>query len=399
MTARRVVVTGCGAVTPLGDLPSSLAALTEGRSAVAPPALLDASPFAARLGAEVSGFDARAHFRKPKALKLTDRRTRLAVAAAAMAVDDAGLPAEALEAAGVLLGTASSDLLAADLARALAPDPDRRSAVDVPFFAGRVLDGLNPLWLLQVLPNLASAHVAIQLGARGPNSTAMTDAAAGLQAIGEAAAWIAADECDVVVAGGADTAMHPVAWAGYEQAGLFEPDASGRRLAPGEGSAALVLEERERSLARGARPRGELVGFGTASPAAGEQAASSLARAVGEALAGRRGDGFPAPLLALDLLRPASERKALEAALRLAAGAAHDAAVLDLTPSSGHALAAAGPIAAALLLEGLASPGAAILVASLGLNAQAAALLLVRAGEEPTITRPDPGPPGPGGRE
>lgn len=395
MTARRVVVTGCGAVTPLGDLAPSLAAIAAGTTALAEPTLLDPAPFASRLGAEVGAFDARAHFRKPKALKLTDRRTRLAVAACATAVADAGICGEALEGAGVLLGTASSDLLAADLARALAPDPGRRSATDVPFFAGRVLDGLNPLWLLQVLPNLASAHVAIQLGARGPNSTAMTDAAAGLQAIGEAASWIAGGECDAAVAGGADTAMHPVAWAGYEQAGLFEPDASGRRFAPGEGSAALVLEARERALARGARPKGELLGFGAVGPAGGETAAA-LGRAVGEALAGRELPGSAAPVLALDALRPASERAALQAVLRLAAGAAPDAEVLDVTASAGHALAAAGPIAAALLLQGLAPPGAAILVASLGLSGQAAALLLVRAGEEPTITRPDPGlPPGP----
>lgn len=384
---RRVVVTGLGVVTPLGDARETLAALSRGATGSGRPTLLEPSPFSAREAAEVPDFDARPWFSTPKALKLTDRRTRLGVTASAMAASDAGLPRSeaALEELGVVLGTSGSDLLAEDLSRALAPDEARRSAVDVPFFADRILSGLNPLWLLVVLPNLASAHVGIQLGARGPNSTVMTDTAAGLAALGEGASWIETGEADAVLAGGTDTALHPVAWAAFELAGLFAPDASGRRLCPGEGAAVLVLEEREHAIARGARLLGEVLGAATASPVNGEEPAAALSRAAEAAL--ERAGIAPGTIgvAALDSLRPAPERPALEAAICEALSGAPPAGLLDLTSPLGHALAASGPTAASLLLSGLAPAGAVILVASLGLAGQAAALVLRR--EEPAAGR------------
>lgn len=383
---RRAAVTGAGLLTPAGDALATLAALGRGESALAPPTLLETSPFSVHEAGEVRGFDARPYFETPKALKLTDRRTRLGVAACAMAVADAGLPRGegALSDLGVVLGTSGSDLLVEDLSRALAPDPDRRAAVDVPFFAERVLSGLNPLWLLVVLPNLSSAHVGIQLGARGPNSTVMTDAAAGLSAVGEGASWIRTGEADVLLSGGVDTSLQPVAWADFEKAGLFAPDAAGARLGLGEGAAVLVLEERERALARGARVLGEVLGSSTSSPAGDESPGDALRRAVRGALADAAVEPSSVGAAALDTLRPAPERPALEAALREALGG-RPPSVLDLAPSLGHSLAASGPTAAALLLSGLAPPGAVILVASLGLAGQAAALVLRR--EEPAAGR------------
>lgn len=376
---RRAAVTGVGLLTPAGDAAATLAALGRGERALAAPTLLDTAPFSVHEAGEVRGFDARPYFEQPKALKLTDRRTRLGVAACAMAVADAGLPRGegALEELGVVLGTSGSDLLVEDLSRALAPDEDRRAAFDVPFFAERVLSGLNPLWLLVVLPNLASAHVGIQLGARGPNSTVMTDAAAGLSAVGEGASWIETGEADALLSGGADTSLQPVAWTDFEAAGLFAEDAAGARLLPGEGAAVLVLEERERALSRGARLLGEVLGHATASPAGEEAPEGALRRAVREALSDAGVAASSVGAAALDALRPAGERPALDSALREALGGGPPT-VLDLTPSLGHSLAASGPAAAALLLSGLAPPGAVILVASLGLAGQAAALVLRR---------------------
>lgn len=287
MSARRVVVTGVGLVTPLGTgLPANLEALASGRSAVAPATLLDATPFASSLAGEVPAFDARPFFRAPKALKLCDRRTRLAVAAAALAVADAAFPGSALEALGVAVGTSGSDLGAGELSAAVAraADPERAAEEAAAFGAG-ALPGLNPLWLLVHLPNMASAHVAIQLGARGPNTTVMTGEAAGLQAIVEGAEWIREGRADAVLAGGAESPVHPFAFAAHDQAGRL---GGPRPLVPAEGAAVLLLEERGFALARGARPRAELGAHALSARSAARLAASAPEAPAGplERLAG-----------------------------------------------------------------------------------------------------------------
>ncbi len=110
---------------------------------------------------------------------------------------------------------------------------------------------------------MTSAHVAIQVQARGPNSTIMSDWAAGQQAVGEAAEWIRAGETDAVLAGGADSAIQPFAYAAYEQMGLFA-EHDGPRFVPGEGAAIMLLEEREAALAANRRPacRGRWIRLG-----------------------------------------------------------------------------------------------------------------------------------------
>lgn len=259
MKARRAVVTGLGLVTPLGvGLAATRTALEEGRSAIFPATRFDASPFASPLAGEVSGLDARAWFRVPKALKLCDSRTRMAVSAAAMALADSGFPVGPNDALGVAIGTSGSDLGAAELSAAVGgADEPSLAAVDTAAFGRAALEDLNPLWLLLHLPNMASAHVAIQLEARGPNTTVMTGWAAGLSAIAEGAAWIADGDATAVLAGGADSGIHPFAFAAFEQAGLIAPPTP---LVPAEGAAVVLLEEREAALARGARIFGEIGG-------------------------------------------------------------------------------------------------------------------------------------------
>lgn len=257
MKQRRAVVTGLGLVTPLGpSLGATRSALAEGRSAIAPATLFDASPFASALAGEVRDLDARTRFRIPKALKLCDRRTRFAVCAAAMALEDAGFPAGAGDGLGVAVGTSGSDLGAEELSTALARAEDPALAArDTAAFGEAALAGLNPLWLLVHLPNMASAHVAIQLEARGPNTTVMTGWAAGLSAIVEGAAWIVEGRAVAVLAGGADSAVHPFAFAAFEQEGLLSGPSP---LVPAEGAAVVLLEEWEAALARGARILGEV---------------------------------------------------------------------------------------------------------------------------------------------
>ncbi len=261
MSSRRAVVTGLGLVSPLGSsLDATRSAIGEGRTAVAAATLFDASPFASSLAGEVTGLDARAHFRVPKALKLCDRRTRFAVCAAAMALAYAGFPSGPCDGLGVAIGTSGSDLGAEELSAALSRSDDpRRAALDAAAFGEAALAGLNPLWLLLHLPNMASAHVSIQLEARGPNTTVMTGWAAGLSAIVEGAAWIAEGSAVAVLAGGADSPVHPFAFAAFEQAGLFSGfSCRPSPLVPAEGAAVVLLEEREAALARGARILGEI---------------------------------------------------------------------------------------------------------------------------------------------
>ncbi len=363
---RRVVITGLGAVTPLGaDLAASVAALRRGEAArtgeLAPAAAGERAPIAT-----VPDFEPRRHFSVPKALKVCDRRTRMAVAAAAMAMADAGLSggeAAGLE-IGVVLGTSSSDPGVEDLARPLGGDGGERAAEDVAFFAERILGRLHPLWLLVQLPNMASAHVAIQLGLQGPNSTVMTDWVAGAQALGEAYRWIQQGEAQAVLAGGADAGTNQLTQICYRQSGLFAPAAGDPGPPLAEGAAVLVLEALDHALARGAAIRGEFVGYA----AAGDPGAAAEGPGGGDGHggpAGCRPGGMTSAIrqaLAEAAWAPASlawllpggtasaaQHQAEAAALR-AAGCEPPPPRFDLTPWMGHALAAQAPIALCLAL-------------------------------------------------
>ena len=364
---RRVVVSGAGAVTPLGDLAAARLALAEGKTADRTPSRFGGpSP-----AAEIRGFDPRPHFRVPKALKLTDRRTQMAVAAASMAFSGGTSGSAPIdpERLGVIVGTSGSDLQAEELGRATS-DPGHRAAEDIAYFADRVLSGLNPLWLLVNLPNMASAHVAIQLDARGPNSTVMTDWIAGAQAIGEGAAWIRSGEADAVLAGGADVGVLPFVLASYEQAAWFERDAAvPEAFAVSEGAGMLLLEDAGSARRRGARVLGELRGYATADAPSGENAlAAAMSAACGDVRTGSptvcRAAVFHAP-------HWEAEREAIARVFDPAPR------VLEFRSRLGHALAASAPIDAALLLSG-AGDADAFVVNALGFLGQAAALAFTR---------------------
>jgi hypothetical protein len=261
-----VAIRGVGVVSPLGSGRAAVSTV-----AAAPPAdaeggalepacspqptqqrkkLLDQVPLPAGLAPstaaggfhlerrQVPGFDPRAHFASAKVLKLTDRRAELAVAAALAALGEAGLsgllpeaaaaaaqpsdrlPSSADPALGerlreelaVVLGTSAGELRVPALAAALAGDP--RVVEPGEAFNRRVLAGLYPLWLLQALPNMAAAHVAIRLGVRGPNDTRMTGAVAGLEALADAARMVAGGEVPLALAGAAEDASLPERVAG-----------------------------------------------------------------------------------------------------------------------------------------------------------------------------------------
>lgn len=366
MKTRRVVVTGAGAVTPFGDLAQTAEAIREKRSALAPVSRFDASPFGEERGGECRSFDPRPWFRQPKSLKVADRRTRLAVAAARMAAVAARIDDRPLASAGVVIGTSASDLQTEECALAVGNGGDVR---DIDGFGGRILSKLNPLWLLVNLANMASAHVAIELEARGPNSTITTDWIAGVQAMGEAARWIEDGEADLVIAGGADCGVLPFVYAALEDAGYLgggEPP-----FVPAEGAAVFVVEEREHARARRAPVLAEVTGYASA---AGAQA---LRQTMDDALqqSGKRD---------VDLLCRAAifvpehwraEDDAIDSVF------ARPPREFECNSMLGNGLAAASPIALAVAL-GMCRDEERLLLNAVGATGEAASIALTTGGRE-----------------
>jgi 3-oxoacyl-[acyl-carrier-protein] synthase II len=373
-------MTGIGMVSARGNsFADTLAAVDRHERADGRIRSFDASGFSAALGAEVSDFEPRRYFRVPKALKLTDRTTQFAIAAAAMALEQAAWPGDDTlgERLGVLIGVSGSDLQVQDLAGALQSDCAPLPVDDIPVFAERILSRLNPLWLLVNLPNMPSAHVAIQVGARGPNSTVMTDWVAGSQAIGEAADWVRAGAADAVLAGGTDSGLQPFALAAYDQAGLLTAPAGGPpQFVPGEGAAVVLLEERAHALARGATVLGEIVGYASASSPA-DSREHAVARTMAAALREAGWTASDLAAIAMASLAGSPLRAREEAAIdRALNGHGAGLARLDYQPSVGHALAALGPISLCLAVGG-SSDSRGFLCNTAGYSGQAVTLAVM----------------------
>jgi 3-oxoacyl-[acyl-carrier-protein] synthase II len=278
--SRRVVITGAGTVNPLAStLDAFASSLLEGKCGVRALTVIDPSGLPVRIGGEVRDFDARQYLDKKdrKSLKLMVRTHQLAVAAARLARDHAGLSVDAIdpERFGTSLGsgTVSADL--ADLG------PASRASFD--FHTGRVCfdkwgrDGLSlipPMWMLNHVPNMAACHVAIVNDCRGPNNTITLTDESGLSALGEAYRIVRRGRADAMLAGGAETRINPISLARNVKFGHlvaanddparacrpFDRDRTG--IALGEGSTVLVLESLDHANRRGARPLAEVCAFG-----------------------------------------------------------------------------------------------------------------------------------------
>ncbi len=261
--APRVVVTGVGAVTPLGlDAPSTWAQMLEGQSGVARITLFDPSPFPIQIAGEVKGFDAEQHFDR-KALRHLDRNVQLAVVAAREATRDARLPANG-DTTGVIFGSAAGGI--------------GTLLEQVKILEERGYRRLSPFFLPHMLPDSASGQIAIDLGLRGPNMAIVSACATGGHAIGEAWETIRRGDADAAVTGGCENSILPILLAGFiamralaehpEPARASRPfDAQRNGFVIAEGAAALVLERLDRALARGGPIYAEMVGYGSSSDA------------------------------------------------------------------------------------------------------------------------------------
>ena len=257
---RRAVVTGLGAVTPLGlDARSTWEAAVAGRSGVGFIKSFDASGYPVRIASEVKGFDAVAVV-GPKDARRLERNVVLAVAAAREAWKDAGVEKVDPARAGILIGSAIGGVMGV-----LEQNEVLRE---------RGYTRVSPWFLPNVLVDSASGQVAIDLGLRGPNYAPVSACATGSHAVGEAAEVIRRGDADVVLAGGTEACMHPVILAGFcAMRGLVaeeeDPtrasrpfDATRAGFVMGEGACVLVVEELERARARGARVYAEVLGYG-----------------------------------------------------------------------------------------------------------------------------------------
>jgi len=260
---RRVVVTGLGAVTPIGnDVAQYWEGLRSGRNGVAAITLFDASRHACRFAAEVKNFEP-AGWLEPKEAKRWDRFCQFGVVAAKQAVQDAGLTIDDSNRnrVGVSIGSGVGGLLMMETQAQVLNDrgPDR----------------VTPFCVPMMIPNMATGLTAIALGARGPSSAVATACAAGSNAIGDAFRQIQLGLADVMVCGGAESAITPLGVAAFASAKAlsFRNDDPATASRPfdlerngfviGEGAGMLVLESLDHALARGATPLAEIVGYGT----------------------------------------------------------------------------------------------------------------------------------------
>ena len=259
---RRVVVTGLGAVTPIGnDVKEYWEGLCSGRNGVAGITLFDASRHACRFAAEVKQFNP-AGWLEPKEAKRWDRFCQFGVVAAKQAVRHAGLVIDPTNAqrVGVSIGSGVGGLLMME------------SQAHV--LADRGPDRVSPFCVPMMIPNMATGLAAIALGAKGPSSAVATACAAGSNAIGDAFRLIQLGLADAMVCGGAESAITPLGVAGFASAKALsfrndDPTAASRPFdldrdgfVIGEGAGVIVLESLSHAQRRGATVLAEVVGYG-----------------------------------------------------------------------------------------------------------------------------------------
>ncbi len=349
-STRRVVVTGLGLVTPLGTgVDKTWKALCAGESGIGRITRFDPTAYDAQIAGEVKDFDP-AQFIEKKEIKKMDTFIHYAVGAAQLAVDDAGLKVSPEEATkvGVYIGSGIGGLGSIehyhDVLKEKGP--------------GRV----SPFFIPMTIINLASGQVAIRIGAKGPNSCAVTACATGNHCIGDAFRLIQREDADVMIAGGAEAAITPLGVAGFASAKAlsfrnseptrasrpFDKDRDGFVL--GEGAGVVVLEEFEHARRRGARIYAELIGYAmnsdayhiTAPPEEGEGAVRCMELALKDADVAKADVGY-INAHGTSTMADAIETKAIK---QVFGEQAYKIPVSSTKSMTGHLLGAAGGIEA-----------------------------------------------------
>ncbi|QRV23984.1 beta-ketoacyl-ACP synthase II [Marinomonas foliarum] len=349
MSRRRVVVTGMGMVTPLGNnVKDTWDNILEGKSGVSEITSFDASQFSTRFAAQVNNFDATQYMSVKEARKM-DLFIQYGIAAAVQALDDANLNADTadLSRVGCAIGSGIGGLpmIEKNLELLNESGPKR----------------ISPFFVPGAIINMISGHVAIRFGFKGPNISIVTACTTGTHNIGMAGRMIAYGDADVMIAGGAEMAITPLGIGGFGAARALSTRNDDHKTASrpwdknrdgfvmGDGAGILILEEYEHAVARGATIYAELAGFGmsddayhmTAPPENGEGAVLAMNAALKDA-----------HLTALDVdyinahgtSTPAGDLAETQAVKTLMGDDASDVAISSTKSMIGHLLGASGAV-------------------------------------------------------
>ena len=350
---RRVVITGLGVVSPLGlDAPSTWEALLAGKSGIGPITGFDASAFTSRIAGEVRGFVPENYIDR-KEVKKMDTFIHFAIAASKEAMADSGLAIDAsnAERVGVYIGSGIGGLHMHESTHQdyLERGPRR----------------ISPFFIPGMIINLAAGQVSILFGAKGPNLAVATACATGNHAIGEAMRLIREDYADAMIAGGTDAGVTPLALGGFcamkalstrneEPEKASRPfDAERDGFVMGDGAGILILEERERAVARGARIYGELAGYGLSGDAYHISAPSENGEGAARAMRGALKDaGLPPETVdyinAHGTSTPVGDKIETQAVKMVFGDHARKLAVSSTKSMTGHLLGAAGGLESAI---------------------------------------------------
>lgn len=264
MNDRRVVITGVGVLSPLGnDLESTWAGLKEGKSGIGPITLFDTTDYTVHFAGEVKGFDARSYFSNPKDARRCDRYTQFGVAASKMAIEDSGIDSyENLDRnrVGVMIGSGIGGLgtLEREHTKLIKRGPSR----------------VSPFVIPMMISNIASGLLSIEYGYGGPNMAIVTACATANHSVGEAWRMIKFGDADAMICGGAEASILPMGLAGFGNMTALstrndDPERASRPFdtgrdgfVMGEGAGMVVIEDYEHAKKRGAQIYGEIVGYG-----------------------------------------------------------------------------------------------------------------------------------------
>lgn len=261
-TRKRVVVTGVGAITPIGNTPAQYwEGLISGRNGISEITLFDASGHACRIAGEVKNFDPHEYMTSKEAKRM-DRFAQFGVSAAKQALLDAGLVINDLNAeqVGIIIGSGIGGLKVMEEQQTV--------------YLNRGPDRCSPFMVPMMIANMAAGLTAIHTGAKGPNSCPVTACAAGSNGVGDAFRLIQGGYAQAMICGGCEAAITPLAMAGFASARTlslrnddpahasrpFDKDRDG--FVMGEGAGILILEELQHALSRNARIYAEIVGYG-----------------------------------------------------------------------------------------------------------------------------------------
>jgi 3-oxoacyl-[acyl-carrier-protein] synthase II len=354
----QVVITGMGAVTPVGNnVPAMWQALVEGRSGVGPITLFDAAPFETRFAAEVKDFAPEDWMGRKEARRM-DRYTQFAVAAASQALTDSGLqitPENAYR-IGVIIGSGIGGIatIISEVETLRVKGPSR----------------VSPFMVPMMLVDTAAGQVAIQFGLRGPNMAVVSACASGSNAIGEAGEMVRRGMADVVLAGGAEAGIVPLAIAAFNVMGAISRrnDAPQQASRPfdahrdgfvfGEGASVVILESLEHAQARGAHIYAELLGYGasadayhiTAPQESGEGAAAAMQMALDQAKLRPEDIGY---LNAHGTSTPLNDKGETLAVKHVFGPQAYRLPISSTKSMTGHLLGAAGAVEAIVCVKAL----------------------------------------------